>query len=127
MQYNTQPRSSLDRELKRGVLDLVLLAMLSERPRYGYEIVTSIVERTQGLLEVKDGTLYPVLYRLEAAGFVEAYWESPDAVQGRGMPRKYYRVTEPGQVHYRTLVEQWQTFVHAIAHIVDTPTMRSQP
>lgn len=127
MPNETKPNSSLDRELKRGVLDLVLLALLKDRPRYGYEIVTTIADRTRGLLEVKDGTLYPILYRLETAGFVEAYWESPDPTGGRGMPRKYYRVTNAGHVHYGMLVEQWQTFVHAIAQIVDMPTLRDQP
>lgn len=115
----------LDRELKRGALDLVLLAILSDRPRYGYDIVTTIAERTNGLLEVKDGTLYPILYRLEAAGFVEAYWESPAVPQSRGMPRKYYRVTESGQAHYAALVAQWQTFVHAITRLVDPSSLRS--
>ena len=126
MPNNNPPRSPLDRELKRGVLDLVLLAILSEGPRYGYEIVTTIVEQTQGLLEVKDGTLYPILYRLEAAGFVEAYWESPDTTQGRGMPRKYYRMTDAGRAQYGTLVAQWQTFVRAISQIIDIPTSRNR-
>jgi PadR family transcriptional regulator PadR len=120
MPNNPDSHPALDRELKRGALDLVILAILSERPRYGYDIVTTIAEQTNGVLEVKDGTLYPVLYRLEARHFVEAYWESPKEPGEKGVPRKYYRVTEAGHAHGVDLIEQWNMFAQAIAHLLTT-------
>lgn len=112
------PTPGLDRELKRGVLDLVLLAVLSQEPRYGYDIVTTLAEQTNGMLEVKDGTLYPVLYRLEARGLVEAYWEAPKGPGGK--PRKYYRITPEGEAQGVLLAEQWTAFAQSIAHVLTT-------
>ncbi|NIR58501.1 MAG: helix-turn-helix transcriptional regulator, partial [Gammaproteobacteria bacterium] len=76
----------MDRELRRGTLEMVLLRLLEEDDRYGYELITALDERSGGAIVVKDGTLYAVLYRLEASGWVEPYWRT----QERGVPRKYY-------------------------------------
>lgn len=104
----------MNRELKRGTIELVLLTLLSERERYGYEIVTTLEERSGGALEVKDGTLYPVLYRLEEAGLVEPRWETPD----RGVPRKYYRITDEGREERDRMVAEWRAFAAAIESIL---------
>ncbi len=92
-------RKGIERELKRGSLELIVLHLLSLGEAYGYEIVTTLTERTNGGLEVTDGTLYPVLYRLERAGFVAVRWETPQ----RGVPRKYYRLTEAGHAELASL------------------------
>ncbi|MDX1660924.1 MAG: PadR family transcriptional regulator [Gemmatimonadota bacterium] len=105
---------TMDRELKRGTIELVILTLLSERERYGYEIVSTLEERSGDRLEVKDGTLYPVLYRLEDAGFVEPRWETRE----RGVPRKYYRLTEEGAEEHARLVERWREFSAAVESIL---------
>ena len=64
-------RRSIERELKRGSLELIVLHLLASGEAYGYEIVSKLTAETNGALEVTDGTLYPVLYRLERAGFVD--------------------------------------------------------
>ena len=69
-----------------------MLHLFDPGEAYGYEIVTKLTAQTNGALEVTDGTLYPVLYRLERAGFVAVRWETPE----RGVPRKYYRLTDAG-------------------------------
>ena len=61
-------RRSIERELKRGSLELIVLHLLAPGEAYGYEIVSKLTAETNGALEVTDGTLYPVLYRLERAG-----------------------------------------------------------
>ena len=81
---------------------------------YGYEIVTKLTEQTNGALEVTDGTLYPVLYRLERAGFVTVRWET----QERGVPRKYYRLTSSGRDELRRLEEEWTAFTKAMARLL---------
>lgn len=111
----------MNRELKRGTIELVLLTLLAEGERYGYEIATTLEERSDGALEVKEGTLYPVLYRLEEAGFVEPRWET----QERGVPRKYYRITEAGSRERARLTEEWHAFTDAIESIV--PRKGSRP
>jgi PadR family transcriptional regulator PadR len=105
----------MSRELKRGTIELVLLTLLEERERYGYEIVSEIETRSGGRLEVRDGTLYPVLYRLEEAGFVEPRWET----QERGVPRKYYRITDDGQEESRKLRKEWREFAAGLDAILD--------
>ena len=106
----------MDRELKRGTLEMVLLQLLAERDRYGYELTSELVERSGGGFEVKDGTLYPVLYRLEKAGSVEPYWET----QERGVPRKYYRITEEGRWVLGDLLQEWEAFVSSVSNIMRT-------
>src|SRR3990170_124170 len=103
---------------KRAALELIVLHLLSLGEAYGYEIVTAVTERTRGGLEVTDGTLYPVLYRLERGGFVAVRWETPQ----RGVPRKYYRLTKAGQAELALLTHEWNTFASAMAQL-----LRQQP
>jgi PadR family transcriptional regulator PadR len=105
----------MERELKRGTLEMVLLRLLGDREMYGYELVTAFEERGNGNFEVKDGTLYPVLYRLEKAGYVEPHW----VTQERGVPRKYYRITAAGRQQVDTLVTEWRTFVDAVDSLLN--------
>jgi DNA-binding PadR family transcriptional regulator len=105
----------MERELKRGTLEMVLLKLLREREMYGYELVTEFQERGNGEFQIKDGTLYPVLYRLEKAGHVEPRWET----QERGVPRKYYRVTAAGRKQADRLVGEWRNFVGAVESLLN--------
>ena len=107
-------RKSIDRELKRGSLELIVLHLLSPGEAYGYEIVSKLTAETNGVLEVTDGTLYPVLYRLERAGFVDVRWET----QPRGVPRKYYRLTAAGRAELETLTHEWTTFAKAMTKLL---------
>lgn len=107
-------RSGIERELKRGSLELIVLRLLAPGEAYGYEIVTKLTARTNGSLGVTDGTLYPVLYRLERAGFVAVRWETPE----RGVPRKYYRLTGEGKAELARLTHEWNTFAGAMAKLL---------
>src|SRR5215216_198843 len=107
-------RRGIERELKRGSLELIVLHLLAPGERYGYEIVTTLTEQTDGALEVTDGTLYPVLYRLERGGFVAVRWETPE----RGVPRKYYRLTPAGREELARLTHEWTTFAKAMQRLI---------
>jgi PadR family transcriptional regulator PadR len=107
-------RRGLPRELRRGTLELAVLTVLAPDEAYGYEIGSRLAERTNGILEVTDGTLYPVLYRLERAGLVATRWDTPE----RGVPRKYYRLTPAGQQELGRLSEEWTTFAKAMADLL---------
>ena len=107
-------RRGIERELKRGSLELIVLHLLSPGEAYGYEIASKLAAQTNGALEVTDGTLYPVLYRLERAGFVAIRWETPE----RGVPRKYYRLTDTGLVELERLKTEWSTFAKAMARLL---------
>jgi PadR family transcriptional regulator PadR len=107
-------RAGIDRELKRGSLELIVLHLLEAGEAYGYEIVAKLTARTNGVLGVTDGTLYPVLYRLERAGFVSVRWETPE----RGVPRKYYRLTSSGRDELVRLRHEWNAFAGAMAKLL---------
>jgi PadR family transcriptional regulator PadR len=107
-------RRGIERELKRGSLELIVLHLLAPGEAYGYEIVSKLTAETNGALAVTDGTLYPVLYRLERGGYVEVRWETPE----RGVPRKYYRLTDLGRSQLERLREEWTTFARAMTKLL---------
>jgi PadR family transcriptional regulator PadR len=107
-------RRGIERELKRGSLELIVLHLLAPGEAYGYEIVSKLTAETNGALEVTDGTLYPVLYRLERARLVTVRWETPE----RGVPRKYYRLTDAGRDELERLTHEWTTFAKAMAKLL---------
>jgi PadR family transcriptional regulator PadR len=109
-----EPRRGIERELKRGSLELIVLHLLAPGEAYGYEIVSKLTAESDGALEVTDGTLYPVLYRLERAGLVSVRWETPE----RGVPRKYYRLTDAGTVELARLTQEWTAFTKAMAKLL---------
>jgi len=113
-QDNDASRRGIERELKRGSLELIVLHLLNGREAYGYEIVSELTSRTNGSLEVTDGTLYPVLYRLERAGLVAVRWETPV----RGVPRKYYRLTDEGRRELTTLRREWMSFARVMGELL---------
>lgn len=110
----SEDRSGIERELKRGSLELIVLHLLEPGEAYGYEIVTKLTTQSNGALGVTDGTLYPVLYRLERAGFVAVRWETPE----RGVPRKYYRLTKEGREELGRLKNEWSAFTSAMAKLL---------
>jgi len=110
----SEDRSGIERELKRGSLELIVLHLLEAGEAYGYEIVTKLTTETNGALGVTDGTLYPVLYRLERAGFVVVRWDTPE----RGVPRKYYRLTDEGREELARLKTEWNAFANAMAKLL---------
>src|SRR5262245_34417253 len=113
-QSRGEDRSSIERELKRGSLELIVLHLLEPGEAYGYEIVTKLTTRTNGALGVTDGTLYPVLYRLERAGFVAVRWATPE----RRLPRKHYQLTGEGRRELSRLTHEWNNFASAMARLL---------
>ena len=107
-------RPGIEREFKRGALELSVLHLLQSGEAYGYDIVTQIADRTERALEVTNGTLYPVLYRLERAALVKVRWET----QEQGVPRKYYMLTPAGHTELTRLTSEWTTFAKAMARLL---------
>ena len=105
----------IERELKRGTLEMILLKLISTRAMYGYELISTLERLGGQQFQLKEGTLYPVLYRLENAGFIQAKWETLE----RGVPRKYYTLTETGVRQLQTLVDDWQDFYDAVNRLLN--------
>ncbi len=103
----------LSRELKRGSAELLILALLEQRRRHGYEIGQLIADRSAGAISFHIASLYPTLYRLEEKGLIEGRWvEKPG--QRR---RRYYRLTAEGRKVLASQRNVWQTFFLALDRI----------
>ncbi len=104
------------RELKRGSTELLILALVEDRPRHGYEIARLIDQRSQGEIRFHAASLYPTLYRLEERGLVEGRW-----VERAGQRRRrYYRVTRAGRrvlASHRSVWEQFFLALNRVARI----------
>lgn len=81
-------------QLKKGVLEMLVLKLICTQPTYGYELLTRLKEQSHGRFALKEGTLYPILYRLEDDGMIAAKWSQG---QGRTAPKKMYEATEAGK------------------------------
>lgn len=105
----------LDRELKRGSAELLILSLVEARPRHGYEMSKLIESRSDGAVRFNVASLYPLLYRLEKRGWIEGRWVDK-AEQRR---RRYYRLTAQGKKVLLAQRSAWQTFVAAINRITE--------
>jgi PadR family transcriptional regulator, regulatory protein PadR len=103
----------LDRELKKGSAELLILSLVESRPRHGYDIGKLIETRSDGVLKFNIASLYTLLYRLEKRGWIEGKWVDK-AGQRR---RRYYKLTPEGRKVLASQRSTWQSFVAAINRI----------
>lgn len=103
----------LHNELKRGSAELLILALLEERQRHGYEIGQLIAARSEGAINFHVTSLYPTLYRLEDRGLIEGRW-----VERAGQRRRrYYKLTREGRVMLARQRDVWETFFAALNRV----------
>ena len=106
----------LDRELKKGSAELLILSLVEARPRHGYEISKLIESRSGGTLKFNIASLYPLLYRLEKRGWLKGRWvEKPGERR-----RRYYRLTAEGKTVLAAQRSTWREFVEAINRVTGT-------
>ena len=102
-----------ERELKKGGAELLVLALVEERPRHGYEIGKLIRDRSGGVLQFHVASLYPLLYRLERRGWIQGRW-----VERAGQRRRrYYKLTPEGRRVLDAQRRGWRAFVEAMARV----------
>ncbi len=102
-----------DRELKKGSAELLLLSLVEDQPRHGYDIGNLIEQRSRGVLRFNVASLYPLLYRLEKRGWIQGRWVEK-AGQRR---RRYYRLTPEGKKILAAQRRSWREFVAAINRV----------
>ncbi|MBI4236075.1 MAG: helix-turn-helix transcriptional regulator [Chloroflexi bacterium] len=100
----------IERELLKGSTDSLLMALLAERPMYGYQLLRELERRSGGYFHLKEGTLYPALHRLEREGLIEGLWRTAPG----GQYRRYYAISVRGLREYEQRVSEWQSFARAI-------------
>ena len=101
---------TIDIQLKKGALELCVLALLSQRDSYAYEIASRLAEA----IGMGEGTIYPLMRRLQNDGLVETYLVESSS----GPPRKYYRLTEAGKASFASQKTAWASFSQAMQDIL---------
>jgi DNA-binding PadR family transcriptional regulator len=96
-------------EALKGHLDLLLLAVLSEKPAHGYAVIESLRQRSDGLFDLPEGTIYPALHRLEAQGLLRSQWQ-----ENAPRRRRVYELTAKGQQIMAKRQEEWRIFAKAV-------------
>ena len=102
-----------DRELKKGSAELLILSLVEQEPRHGYDLARLIEVRSKGVIRFKVASLYPLLYRLEARGWIQGRWLEKTGQRRR----RYYRLTAAGRKMLRAQRDTWRAFADAIARV----------
>ncbi|NEZ47308.1 PadR family transcriptional regulator [Clostridium niameyense] len=97
-------------QFKKGVLDLCVLALLLNKDCYGYEINEYMANH----IEIADGTIYPILRKLNKEGYLSTYLQESNS----GAPRKYYSITSKGKEFYKTNKREWLSFIKQVKEIM---------
>ena len=104
----------IDKGLIGGSTNLLLLSLLSEQDRYGYEMIKELESRSDLTFQFKEGTLYPVLHKLENHGWVTSYMAKGET----GKERKYYKITPKGQTQLAEEKEIWEAFTVSVNKVI---------
>lgn len=106
--------TTFGRDLMRGSLDLMVLAVLADGPLYGYLVQKRIREVSGNLVRIQAGTLYPLLHKLESGGAIRSRWE-----QDSGRKRKWYELTAKGRRQLQHQAGQWHQYVECLRGLLD--------
>ncbi len=101
----------MNTQFKKGVLEICVLALISKKDMYGYEIVQNISK----VIEVNEGTIYPLLRRLTKDEYFETYIKESN----EGPARKYYKITTQGLKALEELVNEWNEFTKAVDYLIE--------
>jgi transcriptional regulator len=102
-----------DRDLRKGSAELLILSLLEERDRHGYELAKLIDQRSHGELALHVASLYPILYRLERKGLIQGRWVEKSGERRR----RFYRLTAPGATMLAAQRRSWSTFFTALNRV----------
>ena len=105
-----------DAEILQGTLDMLILKVAALRPIHGYGIVQRLQQMSKDALQIRQGSLYPALYRLENKGWLKAEWKTNEG----GRDAKYYTVTKAGRQQLTSETEGWKRLCDAISLVLET-------
>lgn len=112
MSKSEQEMERWAKEVKRGAITLAVLALLNKKPAYGYEVVKDLEERAS-FLQLEQGTVYPILRRMEKRGLLSSKWDYQDPTK----PKKYYELTSEGRKALRMMAMTWKVLSHEMQQI----------
>ncbi|SHK05212.1 PadR family transcriptional regulator [Propionispora hippei] len=106
----------INRQLKKGVTEILVLHLLSKMDMYGYQLIQDLDQKSSSTFKMKEGSLYPILYRLEDNRLVRSYYKEP---QGREMPKKYYEITPEGVRELNKMKAEWVRMQRIVNSVLD--------
>jgi PadR family transcriptional regulator PadR len=101
-------------QIRKGSTTLLILALLSEEPMYGYQISQELERRSGGYFEMKEGLLYPLLHRMKREGLVSSEWQEAAGERRR----KYYTITADGKEALQEQAQEWETFMNKLQGVL---------
>lgn len=105
----------MNKELLKGTTPLLILQLLTESDKYGYQITKEIEKRSESLFTLKEGTLYPILHSLENEQIIESYWEQTQSAR----KRKYYKITDKGKKIFDTKKNEWNEYSNGVKKVLE--------
>jgi PadR family transcriptional regulator PadR len=108
--------ASYSKELLKGAADTLVLSTFVQGELHGYHVLKELERRSEGFFRFKEGTLYPILHRLEKQGLLAARWETMPS----GSERRYYSLTTKGRNVLEEKLSEWQSFVSAMSRVTGT-------
>ena len=105
---------SVKDQIKKGSTETLILALIADRPMYGYELTQELHNRSNGYFDMKEGLLYPTLHRMQKEGLISAEWQ----VSESGRRRKYYSITALGQEALGEQREEWRAFMNQMQEML---------
>lgn len=106
---------SVDKSLLAGSTTLLVLKLLEDGDKYGYQMVEELRRRSDKTFELKSGTLYPLLHTLEQKGYIEAWEEHADSAR----PRRYYHLTDQGRRQLAEKEDAWRAYADAMLRVLE--------
>ena len=103
----------MDTRLLNGTVEMLILEIVSHGSSYGYEITQTVLSRSSGQFELKEGSLYPALHRLERQKLLDSYW-----TEHEGRRRKYYKLTTAGRKALAARRQEWQAFATGVNDVL---------
>ncbi len=103
----------MDSHFPGSAVEMLILEVIGRGPTYGYEITQTVAERSKGYFELKEGSLYPALHRLERQKLLHAFWR-----EAEGRRRKYYELTSAGQAELDARKRSWQSFAEGVGGVL---------
>ena len=104
---------AVDKTLISGSMTMLLLKLLSEGDKYGYEMIDTLRQRSENVFELKAGTLYPLLHSMESKNLLTSYEK-----EVLGKTRKYYSITKEGRKVLKAKEEEWKEYSQAVLHVL---------
>lgn len=105
----------MDSQFMGSAVEMLILEIAARGPTYGYEVAQTVAERSEGYFDLKEGSLYPALHRLERQKLLRAFWREAD-----GRRRKYYELTKAGQAELAERKRSWQSFAAGVNGVLGT-------